>query len=139
MRDDLLDYLDTIGLNTFRLMPDLQSVCHAVKRKVTEDRQAASTLFKKKSSINLTQSKNNNIERVHDLLKEGFKRYKREDNYANIASVGSFIKRKDPTFDVHDYGFSKLSDLIMSFPNKYEVKKEDAHKVPVVVYRCLSS
>lgn len=139
LRDDLLDYLDTIGLNTFRLMPDLQSVCHAVKRKVTEDRQAASTLFKKKSSINLTQSKNNNIERVHDLLKEGFKRYKREDNYANIASVGSFIKRKDPTFDVHDYGFSKLSDLIMSFPNKYEVKKEDAHKVPVVVYRCLSS
>ena len=50
LRGALLDYLDTIGLNTFRLMPDLQSVCHAVKRKITEEHQSASTLFKKKSS-----------------------------------------------------------------------------------------
>ena len=138
LRSQLLDYLDTIGLNTFRLMPDLQSVCYAVKRKVTEDRQAVSTLFKKKSSIGSMQNKNYNIESVHNLLKEGFELYKREDNYANIASVGSFIKRKEPDFDVHAYGFSKLSELIMSFPNRYEIKKETTHKVPVVVYRCLS-
>ena len=50
LRGALLDYLDTIGLNTFRLMPDLQSVCHAVKRKITEEHQSASTLFMKKSS-----------------------------------------------------------------------------------------
>lgn len=48
IRDDLLKYLDTIGINTFRLMPDIQSVCSAVKRKVVEDRQAKSELFKKK-------------------------------------------------------------------------------------------
>lgn len=48
IRDDLLKYLDTIGINTFRLMPDIQSVCSAVKRKVVEDRQSKSELFKKK-------------------------------------------------------------------------------------------
>lgn len=48
MREELLEYLDTIGINTFRLMPDIQSVCAAVKRKVTEERQAKSELFKKK-------------------------------------------------------------------------------------------
>ena len=129
LRSELLDYLDTIGLNTFRLMPDLQSVCHAVKRKVTEERQAASTLFKKKSSISAQQNRSN-IEKIHNLLKEGFGRYKRDDGYANIASIGSFIKRKDPDFDVHAYGFSKLSDLVMSFPNKYETKKDYTHRVP---------
>lgn len=50
IRDDLLDYLDTIGINAFRLMPDLQNVCYAVKRKVIDERQAESPLFKKKAS-----------------------------------------------------------------------------------------
>ena len=48
IREELLEYLDTIGINTFRLMPDIQSVCAAVKRKVIEERQAKSELFKKK-------------------------------------------------------------------------------------------
>ena len=48
IREELLEYLDTIGINTFRLMPDIQSVCTAVKRKVVEERQAKSELFKKK-------------------------------------------------------------------------------------------
>lgn len=48
VREDLLEYLDTMGINSFRLMPDIQSVCAAVKRKVIEERQAKSELFKKK-------------------------------------------------------------------------------------------
>ena len=48
IREELLEYLDTIGINSFRLMPDIQSVCGAVKRKVIEERQAKSELFKKK-------------------------------------------------------------------------------------------
>jgi hypothetical protein len=47
IRDELLDYLDTIGLNSYRLMPDLQSVCYAIKRQIIEQRKAKSTLFKK--------------------------------------------------------------------------------------------
>ncbi len=38
IRNELLEYLDTIGQNTFRLMPDIQSVCLAIKRKVTEEK-----------------------------------------------------------------------------------------------------
>lgn len=48
IRDELLEYLDTLGINTFRLMPDIQNVCGAVKRKVIEERQSKSELFKKK-------------------------------------------------------------------------------------------
>ena len=48
-RNDLLSYLDTIGLNSFRLMPDLQSVCYAIKRKVIDERKESSQLFKKQN------------------------------------------------------------------------------------------
>ena len=47
-RDELLEYLDTIGLTSFRLMPDLQSVCNAIKRKYTEDRKGSTSRHKKK-------------------------------------------------------------------------------------------
>lgn len=50
-RGELLTYLDTIGLNSFRLMPDLQSVCYAIKRKVIDDRKENSQLFKRKNDI----------------------------------------------------------------------------------------
>lgn len=32
-RNDLLKYLDTLGYNAFRLMPDLSSICHAIVMK----------------------------------------------------------------------------------------------------------
>ena len=47
LRDQLLDYLDTLGINAFRIMPDLSSVCSAVERKVKDARSAKSDLFKK--------------------------------------------------------------------------------------------
>ncbi len=47
-RDELLEYLNTIGLTSFRLMPDLQSVCNAIKRKYTEERRGSTSQHKKK-------------------------------------------------------------------------------------------
>lgn len=48
LREYLLKYLDTLGFTSFRLMPDLASVCSAVTRKVTDERANKSELFKKK-------------------------------------------------------------------------------------------
>lgn len=50
LRESLLGYLDTIGINAFRIMPDLSSVCEAVERKVRDKRNAKSELFKRKHS-----------------------------------------------------------------------------------------
>lgn len=49
LREDLLAYLDTLGINAFRIMPDLPSVCEAVVRKIKDNRNSKSTLFKKKT------------------------------------------------------------------------------------------
>ncbi len=48
LRAELLKYLDTLGFSTFRLMPDLASVCYAVKHKVIDERSEKSPAFKKK-------------------------------------------------------------------------------------------
>lgn len=48
MRPQLRKYLDTLGFNSFRLMPDLASICEAVKRKTIDDRSDRSKNFKKK-------------------------------------------------------------------------------------------
>ena len=45
-RNELLEYLGTLGLDTFRLMPDLQSVCDAIKRKYSEERKGVSSKSK---------------------------------------------------------------------------------------------
>lgn len=38
LRNDLIMYLDTLGYNTFRLMPDLSSICEAIKRRIIDVR-----------------------------------------------------------------------------------------------------
>lgn len=51
LRESLQRYLDTIGINSFRLMPDLPSVCEAVERKVKDKRNSQRDLFKKAVSL----------------------------------------------------------------------------------------
>lgn len=48
LRNELIQYLDTLGFNTFRLMPDLSSICEAIKRRNVDERTEKSTAFKKK-------------------------------------------------------------------------------------------
>ena len=52
-RDDLLEFLETMGINSFRLMPDLQNVCYAIKRKIIDERKESTRLFKKKKETKL--------------------------------------------------------------------------------------
>ena len=47
LRADLLKYLDTLGFNPFRLMPDLASICSAIKDRVTDARSDKDSNFKK--------------------------------------------------------------------------------------------
>ena len=48
LRDELIGYLDVLGYNTFRLMPDLSSICQAVERRLLDERTSQTNRFKKK-------------------------------------------------------------------------------------------
>lgn len=47
LRNELMQYLDTLGYNTFRLMPDLSSICEAVKRRNVDGRTEKTAIKKK--------------------------------------------------------------------------------------------
>lgn len=50
LRNKLLQFLETLGFTSFRLMPDIASVCAAVRRKVVDERNSRSENFKKKAT-----------------------------------------------------------------------------------------
>lgn len=78
------------------------------------------------------------ISSIHNMLKTANERYSDADGWVNIASAGGYIKRVMPDFDSKSYGFSKLTDLIKAFPNKYETKNYPGKgTVTIFAYRCL--
>ncbi|MBO4636000.1 MAG: NYN domain-containing protein [Clostridiales bacterium] len=78
------------------------------------------------------------IETVHNLLKYAYDTYQDEEGYCNVASAGTYIKRAMPEFDSRTYGFSKLPELIESFPDRYEMTRyKGKGTVTIVAYRCL--
>ncbi len=74
---------------------------------------------------------------IHILLKKAAEKYQNQEGFVNVSSAGQFIKRELPDFNVKDYGFKKLSNLIEAFPEKYDIKKSPSQgKVIIVTYRC---
>lgn len=78
------------------------------------------------------------IDEIHKLLKSAYVTYQNNDGFANVAPVGSFIKRTKPDFDCRTYGYSKLPQFLEAFPQKYEVKRYPGKgTVTIVAYKCI--
>lgn len=77
-----------------------------------------------------------NIDYVISLLDFACDKYQDEDGWVNVSAAGTFIKRTKPDFDSRTFGYSKLPDLIASFPHKYEMKKyKGKGTVNIIAYR----
>ena len=63
------------------------------------------------------------IGEIHNLLKIASDKYQDDDGFVNVSAAGNYIKRVRPDFYCQAYGFSKLSELVEGFPEKYEVKR----------------
>lgn len=66
---------------------------------------------------------NNNLKEIIDLLDQGWETYQDDEGWANLAAVGSFIKRSKPDFDPKSYGATKLPEIIEKLEVKYAMKK----------------
>lgn len=51
-----------------------------------------------------------------------------DDGWAFLAEVGSLIIKKKPDFDPRNYGFSKLTPLIRSMKNQFDIDERDSGK-----------
>ena len=75
------------------------------------------------------------ISEIHKLLKVASETYQDDDGWVNAATVGNYIKRARPDFDLKDFGFSKLSDLLGQRPDIYETQKSKVGKVTIFSYK----
>lgn len=95
-----------------------------------------------KSKNNETKTKKDDkqqkdqIEEIHHLLKMAWSTYQEDNGFAFISNAGFYIKRIKPDFDSRSYGFYKLTELIESFPEKYETKPGPTESIKV--YKCLT-
>lgn len=46
-----------------------------------------------------------------------------DDGWANLATFGSYLNRVQPDFDPRDYGYEKLSSLVKSRKNIFEIEE----------------
>jgi uncharacterized LabA/DUF88 family protein len=68
------------------------------------------------------------------LLKGAFDMAVQENGWANLATMGFYLRQLDPSFDPRTYGFKQLNQLIRSYSNQFELKfhEEDGRTVVYV-------
>ena len=76
------------------------------------------------------------MEELHSLLHIAYEKYQDDDDFVNVSSAGNYIKRVRPEFNPYQYGYSKLSDILRDYPERYEVRKEGKDS-SVLSYKCL--
>jgi len=59
------------------------------------------------------------------LLRGAFDMAVQEDGWANLGTIGFYLRQLDPGFDPRTYGFKQLSQLIKSYANLFELKFQD--------------
>jgi len=79
-----------------------------------------------------------NVEELVPILTKAWSKHQDEEGWANIASVGSFIKRSMPDFDPRTYGATKLPEIIKKLNNIFEMKKyKGKGTVNIVAYKLI--
>ena len=58
-----------------------------------------------------------------ELLKVAAEKYKDENGFVYIGTAGMHIRRANPGFDVKALGYPKLTKLIESYPEMFEIKE----------------
>lgn len=70
------------------------------------------------------------------VLTKAWEQYQDESGWANVAPVGSFVKRAAPDFDPRTYGATKLPEIITLLGDYFEITKfRGKGKANIVAYR----
>lgn len=59
------------------------------------------------------------------LFRKAIKANSKDDGWANLSGVGSYILRVQPDFDQRDYGYDKLGDLVKAKPNLFDIEERE--------------
>jgi uncharacterized LabA/DUF88 family protein len=59
------------------------------------------------------------------LLKGAFDMAAQEDGWANLSTIGFYLRQLDPSFDPRTYGYKQLSQLIKTYSQSFELRFQD--------------
>jgi len=99
--------------------PAADGVAKKVSVKATAKKTVTKAAPAKKAA---TPSKRSQVQRLTDLLLPAVEANVKDDGWAALSAVGSYVVNTNPTFDSRNYGYSKLSTLVADLP-RLEVKE----------------
>lgn len=84
-----------------------------------------------KSTSNKRKSQKKALEHVDDklihLIDQSIQDLEDEDGWAYLGELGQLLTKKQPSFDARNYGFAKLSSLLLSI-GRYEMDNKEVTK-----------
>ncbi len=66
------------------------------------------------------------------LLVKGFELAAKEEEWVQLAKMGSILRQLDSAFDPRSYGHTKLQSLLKDFPETFVIRQDKSKKPPVV-------
>jgi len=83
--------------------------------RTTAAKATAKKAAKKAASPAATPTKSA-VQELTDLLLPAVEANAKDDGWASLSAVGSYVVNTNPTFDSRNYGYSKLSSLVADLP-----------------------
>ena len=77
----------------------------------------------------------NDVPDLEQSLRQAFDAVSRDNGWATVSSVGSYMAKNNPSFDTRLYGFRKLSDMIRKQPFVEVMESTDANGGPLLAIR----
>jgi hypothetical protein len=68
------------------------------------------------------------------LLRNAFDMAVQEDGWAFLGTLGTHLRRLDPSFDSRAYGYRQLLQLIRANTNTFEIKEKRSKEGPAAIY-----
>ncbi|MCR5046218.1 MAG: NYN domain-containing protein [Treponema sp.] len=99
---------------------DNEEKADEAKQKVHKVSKVRNAFFRKSPGDKMTDRQ---FRKIFKLLSNAYENYAGDDGWAEVSAAGNFFKRQDPGFDTLDYGFKKLSDLILYLKDDFELQK----------------
>ncbi len=100
-----------------------------------ETKQAARTQTSKNKKFSTTKTKVTEIDLINDdfikLLKSTIEDLADDTGWAFLAEVGALIIKKKPDFDPRNYGFPKLTPLIKSLNDLFDVDEKEVENTHI--------
>lgn len=91
---------------------------------------------KKKTGAPKAAKRSKKEQNLYRWLEIAAETWQNDEGFTNVSAAGSYIKRINPEFDIHDYGASKLTEYIEKHPADFEVnRRQGSGKTTIFEYK----